>query len=262
MATTIAVASGKGGTGKTTISANLAVALSKFGRNVMVLDADIAMANLELILGLEGKPVTLNDVLAGTSDGDEAIYEGPCGVKVIPAGISLESFRKANPERLEEVLSRLNEKAEILIIDCPAGLGKDALVALSASENLIVVVNPEISSISDALKIIAVARRLDTNIIGAIINRVSYDSTELSAKAIETLLEVPFIGVVPDDPNVRRSAAFGEPLVLKFPDSPAAQAILQIGAKLAGVKYVPKEKVEERKSFIGKFLKGLFGGRK
>ncbi|AEF96704.1 septum site-determining protein MinD [Methanotorris igneus] len=260
MTVTIAIASGKGGTGKTTIAANLAVALSRFGKNVIVLDADIAMANLELILGLEGKPVTLNDVLAGTADIEEAIYEGPGGVKVVPAGISLERFRRANPERLEEVLTKLNEKADILIIDCPAGLGKDALVALSAAENLIVVVNPEISSISDALKIIAVARRLETNVLGAIINRVSNDSTELSAKAIETILEIPIMGIIPEDPNVRRSAAFGEPIVLRYPDSPAAQAIMEIAAKLVGKQYIPEKK--EKESFIKRFIKGLFGRKK
>jgi len=77
MAITIAIASGKGGTGKTTISANLAVALSKFGKDVIVLDADIAMANLELVMGLDGKPVTLNDVLAGNASIERAIYDGP-----------------------------------------------------------------------------------------------------------------------------------------------------------------------------------------
>ena len=86
------------------------------------------------------------------------------------------------------------------------------------------------------------------------------EDSELSSKAIETILEVPILGVVPEDPNVRRCAAFGEPIVLKYPDSPASQAILQIAARLIGKEYKP-EKVE-KESFIKKFIKGLFGGIK
>lgn len=117
MAITIAIASGKGGTGKTTISANLAVALSIFGKEVIVIDADIAMANLELIMGIEGMPVTLNDVLSGSADINDAIYNGPGGVKVVPAGVSLDGFKKAKPEKLMEVLVELDQKGDILLID-------------------------------------------------------------------------------------------------------------------------------------------------
>ncbi|WP_423791909.1 septum site-determining protein MinD [Methanocaldococcus indicus] len=260
MAIAIAIASGKGGTGKTTIAANLAVALAKFGKKVAVLDADIAMANLELIMGLEGKPVTLNDVLAGKADIKEAIYEGPEGVLVIPAGVSLEKFRRAKPEKLEEVLKTIHDMVDILIIDCPAGIGKETLIAISSADGLIVVVNPEISSISDALKVLAIAKRLGTDIIGAIVNRVSNESTELSVKAIQTILDVPVIGVVPEDPNVRKAAAFGVPLVVMYPDSPASEAIMQIAAKLIGAKYEPKTK-KKKEGFISRFLKGLFGRR-
>ncbi len=262
MATAIAIASGKGGTGKTTIAANLAVALAKLGKKVAVLDADIAMANLELIMGLEGKPVTLNDVLAGKASIREAIYKGPEGVLVIPAGVSLEKFRRANPEKLEEVLKEINDLVDILIIDCPAGIGKETLIALSASDGVILVVNPEISSISDALKVIAIAKRLGTQILGAIVNRVSNESTELSVKAIQTILEVPVLGVVPEDPHVRKAAAFGTPLVIMYPDSPATQAIMKIAAKLIGEKYEAKIKEKKKEGFISKLLKGLFGGRK
>jgi septum site-determining protein MinD len=260
MAITIAIASGKGGTGKTTISANLSVALSKFGKDVIVLDADIAMANLELVMGLDGKPITLNDVLAGSASVEQAIYEGPGGVKVVPAGVSLDSFKKAKPEKLLEVLSKLHELGDIIIIDCPAGIGKEALTAISTAEHLILIVNPEISSISDALKVVAIARRFETNILGTIINRTTMDDSELSSKAIETILEVPILGVIPEDPNVRRCAAFGEPIVIRYPNSPASQDIMQIAARLTGREYIPKQ--TEEKSFIKKFIKGLFGGRK
>ena len=85
----IVFASGKGGTGKTTTVANIGVALAQFGKEVIVIDADITMANLSLILGMEDIPVTLHDVLAGEAELKDAIYEGPAGVKVIPGGLSL-----------------------------------------------------------------------------------------------------------------------------------------------------------------------------
>ena len=110
MTRVITVASGKGGVGKTTITANLGVALSTYGEETLVLDADVAMANLELILGMEGKSVTLHDVLSGDATIEEAIYEGPGGVKVVPAGISLEGLRKIKLDRLEDALETLSGK--------------------------------------------------------------------------------------------------------------------------------------------------------
>ena len=93
-----------------------------------------------------------------------------------------------------------------------------------------------------------------TNVLGAIINRVTEDSSELSSRSIETILEVPIVGIVPEDTNVRRSSAFGVPIVLKHNDSPAAQAIMELAAKLVGKKYIPQEKPKD--TFVKKFFKG------
>ena len=160
MTRVITVASGKGGVGKTTITANLGVALSTYGEETIVLDADVAMANLELILGMEGKSVTLHDVLSGAASIEDAIYEGPGGVKVVLAGISLEGLRKIKMDRLESALEILVETADILLIDAPAGLEKDALAAIAAAQEMILVTTPEVPSISDALKTKIIANKL------------------------------------------------------------------------------------------------------
>ncbi len=254
MARIITVASGKGGVGKTVLAANIGISLSLYGKDVTILDADIAMANLELILGMEGMPITLQHVLSGEASVEEAIYTGPGGVKIVPAGISLEGLRKVNPDLLENVLLSILERTEILILDAPAGLEKSAIIALASANELLLVVNPEISSITDGLKTKMVAERLGTKLLGIVVNRVTSSGIDMAKKEIEAILEGRVIAVIPEDPEVRKSAAFGQPVVLRSPNSPAARAIKQLAAKIGGVKYV-EEHVEVKENPIKKLLK-------
>jgi len=171
MTRVIVVASGKGGVGKTTLAANLGIALSLHGEDVVTLDLDLSMANLELVLGLEGKPVTLQDVLAGNDIITNAIYEGPGGVKIVPAGLSIHGLKDMRLERLEEVLETLVEDIDILLIDAPGGLERDALAALNVAEELILVTTPEVTSLSDALKTKIVADKIGIDILGVVVNK-------------------------------------------------------------------------------------------
>ena len=166
----------------------------------------ISQWQFELVLGMEGKSVTLHDVLAA-SQHRSAIYDGPEGVKIVPAAY-LRGFANVKLERLEEVLSHLIEDADILLIDAPAGLEKDAIAALAAAEELLLVTTPEIPSISDVLKTKIIADKLDVKIIGVVVNREQHDKTFLTVDEIETILEVPVIAVIPEDPEISRSAAF------------------------------------------------------
>jgi len=259
MSLSITVASGKGGVGKTTISANLGVALAEFGKDVTILDADIEMANLELLFGMEGMVTTLHKVLAGKAPASEAIYKGPAGVKIIPAGISLEGLRNADPDVLETVLEEIMEQTEILILDAPAGLGKSAITSLAVGQELLLVANPEISSMSDALKTKIVAKKLGAHVLGVVLNRAGSDTTDLTVEEVQTILEATVIAAVPEDPEVRRSSAAGVPLVIKAPNSPAATAIKKLAGDLIGEKYIPPTAPKE--SFIKRFVGGLFGGR-
>ena len=259
MTRVITVASGKGGVGKTTITSNLGVSLSIYGERTVVLDADIAMANLELVLGMEGKSVTLHEVLSGEAEIEEAIYEGPGGVMIVPAGISLEGIRNVNVNRLEDALTKLMEDTDILLIDAPAGLEKDALAALASADELLLVTNPEVPAISDALKTKIIASKLGVNILGVVINREQHDKTFLSVEEIETILEVPVLAVVPNDPEVSRAAAFGEPVVIKNPKSPVTNAIMKLAADLIGEDYTPIE--PDKKGVISKLVDGLMGRR-
>lgn len=259
MSLSITVASGKGGVGKTTVSANLGVALAEFGKDVTILDADIEMANLELLFGMEGMTTTLHQVLAGKASPKEAIYKGPAGVKIIPAGISLEGLRNADPDMLQKVLEEIMEQTEILILDAPAGLGKSAITSLAVGQELLLVANPEISSMSDALKTKIVAKKLGAHVLGAVLNRTGADTTDLTVEEVQTILEANVIATIPEDPEVKRSSAAGVPLVIKAPNSPASTAIKKLAADLIGEKYIPPSSPKE--NFMKRFIGGLFGGR-
>ena len=255
MGASITIASGKGGVGKTMLTCNLGIALAQFGKNVTILDADIEMANLELHLGMEGMGVTLQDVLAGKAEISHAIYRGPGGVNVVPAGISLDGLREANLDMLERVLGKLLEDTEILLIDAPAGLGRAAVTALASGENLLLVANPEISSLCDSLKTAVVARRLGTRVLGAVLNRTGFEKA-INIRDVELLLETRVIATIPEDPEVRRSTSYGEPVIIRNPGSPAAQAIKKLAADLLGREYVS---TAERRGFFRRLLDGIFG---
>jgi septum site-determining protein MinD len=261
-ATIYTIASGKGGTGKTTTTVNLGAALAGLGKKTLILDADIGMANLGLLLGLEKSEVTLHEVLAETANIEDATYEGVNGLKVVPSGISLKGFQNANPEKLHDIMDGLVEKFDFTLIDAPAGISKDGVVPLAIADEVLLVVNPDISSIADALKTKILVEMLDNTVTGAVLNKVGNVTTEFSKEKVEKLLEVPILATVPEDVRVRHAAASKTPVVVKNPGSPTAIAFKRLAASLAGEEIPDEPVVEEKKvGFVGKFARTIFGGR-
>ncbi|MEA1993069.1 MAG: cell division ATPase MinD [Euryarchaeota archaeon] len=242
MGCSIAITSGKGGTGKSIVTSNLSLMLAKTGADVLILDADLKMANLSLLLDLEYPEITLNEVLSGEAELKEAVYE-KYGVKIVPAGVPLSKVKKARPDKLEEVLKKIIKDVDYILIDTSPGLEVDAVSALVGADNAVLVINPEISSMVDAFKVKKVCDLLNTNILGLVINRVKYDLSELSIEEIETVLETNAIGVIPEDPIVKRSVAFGKPFYAMSPDSLASKAIYKLGKSILGEKqFIKKSK--------------------
>jgi len=252
------IASGKGGTGKTTVSVNLGTTLSQLGKETFIMDADIGMANVGLLLGLQDAPVTLHEILAGKGTLDEALYEGPAGLKVIPSGLSLQGFQQADPERIRDVMGEIIKRCDYLLIDAPAGISKDGVVPLAVADEVILVVNPELSSIVDALKTKILTEVVGGQVLGSIINRVDQEKVDVITKKMEKVLGVKVIGLIPEDPNVRRSAAAKTPIVVKYPSSPATIAFKRIAADLVGVAYREEKSAQSKEGFIDRFSKALF----
>ncbi|QSZ66844.1 septum site-determining protein MinD [Methanofollis aquaemaris] len=254
------IASGKGGTGKTTTTVNLGTALAQLGKETYILDADVGMANIGILLGLENVPVTLHEVLAGKATIEEAVYDGPAGLKVVPCGISLQGFQDANPDRLREVMHELVNKCDYLLIDAPAGISRDGVVPLAIADEVILVVNPELSSIVDALKTKILTELVGGNVRYAIINRAGRDNVDFVERKIEKSLGVQSLGAVPEDTFVRESAAYKTPIVIKHPTSPASRAIKRIAAEIAGCEY-HDDGAKEREGFIDRLARTLFRGK-
>lgn len=256
MTRVIVVASGKGGVGKTTVAANLGIGLSLLDEDVLVLDMDINMANLELILGLEGKPVTLQEVLSGNENIYNAIYEGPGGVKIVPAGLSLTNLKYIRRDRMEDVFENLIGDLDILIIDSPAGLERDALAAMSPADEMILVTTPEITALSDTLKTKLVAQKLGIEILGVVLNRDQAKEGFLYPEEVEAILEEPIISIIPENRDLT-SFASGKSVVIEEPESEPSQSFMQLASFLVGGDYVAP-KVDD-KSLISRFVDSLLG---
>jgi len=241
MACIIVFASSKGGTGKTTVVANLGVAMAQLGQKVVLLDADLMMANLGLMLGVEEPKANLHDVLAGEAKLSDAIFSGPKGVKVVPSGISLEGIQRAKLDGLKKVVHELAQKFKFLLIDAPAGLDRDAIAALKMAQKLVLVVTPDIAAISNAFKTKLVAERLNVDPIGIVVNRVTYKDADIPIDEVKSALELPVLAIIPEDPSIKRSVALGEPIVIHNPKSPFAKEFKKLASSLVKISEASRE---------------------
>ncbi|MFQ6009616.1 MAG: cell division ATPase MinD [Candidatus Aenigmatarchaeota archaeon] len=233
----LSLVSGKGGAGKTTTCTNLAASLVNSGKSVIALDGNVTTPNLGLHLGVPLYPITLHDVLKGRASISEAMYVHPSGIKVIPASLSASAIRKIHSERLQKVLRGLFNRKGYILIDGAAGLGKEARAAMYASDGVIIVTNPEIAAVADALKAIKLAERRRTPVVGVVVNRVTKKKYEMKMDEIAKMLEYPILSVVPEDPAVPESILRRMPVVQFKPRAKASIGFKKAAASLLGEKY-------------------------
>ena len=258
MAHILAVAGGKGGIGKTTTSINLGAALNYFGKDVTIVDANLSTPNIGIHLGSPKVPIHLHHVVKGLNHISEAVYLHKSGMKVIPASLSIEDFKDSAPEKLKDHIQNL--KTDIALLDTAAGLGREALASINAANKVLIVTNPELPSLTDALKTIKLCHELNKNIIGVVLAKTNYkDENEIGVKAVEQFLGYPVISIIPEDKKIKESLRQREPVVYLFPKSEAAIAYKKLAAKLIGREYdeVVEEEVKEEKGFFSKLFSFL-----
>ena len=262
----IVVTSGKGGVGKTTTTANLGAALAKLGEKVAVVDVDVGLRNLDVVMGLEGRVVfDLIDVLEGRAKVRQALIRDKRieNLFLLPASQTKDK-EALDPAKFRELVHQLltEEGFDRVLIDSPAGIEKGFQTAATPAEGALVVVNPEVSSVRDADRIIGLleAREIRENYL--IINRLRPKMVARGDMlSVEDVVEIPGlkpIGIIPEDEQVLISTNQGEPLVLKG-TSPAAVAYMDTARRLKGEE-VPFRNLEEAQGLLS-VIRRLFGGR-
>lgn len=237
----ITVIGGKGGVGKTTLASNLATALSDLGQNVVAIDANLTTPNLGLHLGLPLAPKTLQDILRGEAKIREATYPHPLGFSIIPASMNINDLQNVDVGRLPEVTLNLIGKADYVIMDCAAGLGREAVSAIEAATEVLIITNPDLPSVADALRTIKIAESQGKKVLGAVVNKVKGKWYELTRKEIEEMLGMPVLVEIPEDKNVSRSIAIKTPVVNYNPDSPASIEVRRLAHQLVGLPFKYKK---------------------
>lgn len=242
----ITVTSGKGGVGKTSISVNLAIQLSRMGKRVIILDADFGLANIEVMLGIRPE-YNLADLVFRNKTLHEIIFFGPENIGFISGGSGISELANMNKEQIFTLINRLYEldsMADYIIVDTGAGIADTVLEFVAASEEVLLVTTPEPTSITDAYALLKSLNRNSSyapekTVIKMIANQIKSqkDSQELFEKLSVVVnkflnIDVEFFGAVPYDSNMQKAVMKQAPVSLTAPNSASAHALAQIAHNL------------------------------
>ncbi len=238
----VAVTSGKGGVGKTHVACNLAVLAARAGRRVLVLDADLGLANADIVLGV-APHYHLGHLLEGSVPLDDILAEGPEGVRVLAASTGVQELTQLDDQqklRLVSALDEIEDRFDLVLIDCGAGIGDNVLFFAGAAQEALLVISPEPTSLTDAYAAVKVlSQQGGVERFSVVVNPVP---TEAHGREVFGTLtrvtdrfltaRVSFLGHVPRDENLQRALMAQRPVVDLFPRSPSSRALGEIARRL------------------------------
>lgn len=235
----IAVTGGKGGVGKTNVSVNLAASMAGMGKRTLLMDADLGLANVDVLLGLTPK-FTLADLVAQRCQLEDVLLEGPDGLMIVPASSGFRHMAELSPAEhvgLVNVFSELQRALDVMVVDTAAGITDSVLTFCQAAQDTVVVVCDEPASITDAYALIKVlSRERGVDRVHVIANMVRDPNEgrklyEKLARVCERFLgdvALHYLGAVPQDDWLRRAVQRQQAVVKAYPGSPSARAINEI----------------------------------
>ena len=254
MSKIIVITSGKGGVGKTTSAINLGAAINYFGEDALIIDGNLSTPNIGIHLNSPEVPINLNHVLLNKAEPFEAVYEHESGIKIMPSSLSIKELKKIEPKKIKDFKKDFKKISDYIIIDSAAGLGDEAMSVIEMADELIVVTNPEMPAITDALKTIKLAEQLKKSVKGVIISRVRKNKIEMQPETVKEMLETPILGMIPEDTDIQKSLNLRDAVVHTSPKSKPARAYKEIAAKILDVEYNSNK---DRENMIKRVLQKL-----
>jgi flagellar biosynthesis protein FlhG len=238
----IAVCSGKGGVGKTHVSANLAVLAAKRGLRVLIVDADLGLANVEILFGIKPR-YHLGHLLEGTVPVEQIIAQGPHGICVLPSGSGVQKLTRlddAQKLRMVTALDPLEDRFDLVMIDNGAGIGENVMFFTGAAQEALLILTPEPTSFTDAYATVKVlCQNASVRHFNVVVNQVPGEgpARDLYAKLTQVTerflsAQMRYLGYLPRDENVHRAAMAQRPLVDLYPSSPSARALAVVASRI------------------------------
>lgn len=234
----IDVCSGKGGVGKTVVASNLGIALQKLYKKTAIIDFNFTTSHLSLYFGIYSHPLTLNSFLRSEAKLEDVIYNHQSGLKIISGSLKIKDIIDIDVNNLRNMLKQAFSDFDIVILDSAPGLGREALIAMQTSDEILYVANPSVPSLVDIMKCNQIIRTLDNKPLplGIVVNRVRNKSYEIKNNEITQFTELPILGTVPEDEKIPEGFNRGDIITSSKKNSSSKKAFFRIAAKIIGAK--------------------------
>lgn len=258
----IGISSGKGGVGKTTVTANLALALQKFGKKVVMVDSNLSTPHLSYYLGVNDYRVTLNDVMRGTASVESAMYNYD-GVRFVPASLNLNDLIGVDLRKFKKTITQLMDpqKIDYILLDSAPGLGREAICVLHSADEILFVTTPFVPMVNDVIRCVEVLKQLGRKRVGVVLNMTTGKRHELFDSTVENVVGVPVVGEIPFDKNMPYSLVMGTPILNYDSRSNSSIAFMQLAATLSGEHYEPPNRLERAMNGIKGLVHGMTNRR-